>query len=476
MSRARSGADDRRPWQRLSLVARFTLVCLALILVVGIIAAQAVASELRSTALSQEAQAVAFDASARIEGLLRPDDLRLPLTGERVAQIDRLVRERALGLGTLGMSLWRADHVIAYSTDSSSIAKSDHDDPELDAALAGRLTQSIKRSSAVDIRLPSSTAEVMEVYVPLRLGGPEVVGAFELYRDLADVNGRIATVRRSMVMVLGGGLAVLLVALLMVVRGASRQLQTQSETLAHLAARQEVARLQTEFVGVVSHELRTPLTALVGFSELLLGEDVADHDRREWTELLHSGAQHLRHLVEQLLDVSRIDESRLEVHLTTVSVQAAAAEALRSFTALPPGIEITRHFEKGLPPVLADHERLVQILTNLLSNAVKYSPDGGEVALTARRLGRTVQVNVVDHGLGIPPTETDRIFERFYRVDDERRRSIEGTGLGLYITRQLVQLLGGTITVHSLGERRGSAFTVTLPVAPPAARRHSANA
>jgi len=266
-----------------------------------------------------------------------------------------------------------------------------------------------------------------------------------------------------MFLALFGGLAVLFVALLFLIRGASRQLRRQSDELALFAARQEVNRLQTEFVGVVSHELRTPLTALLGFSELLLAEDVPDSDRREWTTLLHNGAQRLRHLVEQLLDVSRIDHARLELRRGPVSVAEATEQALHSIAALPHGLEITQRFEPGLPAVLADHEKLVQILTNLVSNAVKYSPDGGQISVDARRLGSRVRIEVTDQGLGLPPGEVDSIFDRFHRVDDERRRTIQGTGLGLYITRQLVEMHGGTVTVHSLGKGHGSTFTVMLP-------------
>lgn len=455
-----------RWWRRSSLVARFTVVSLLLILGVGLLAAQVVSTQLRSTALSEEAETVAFDAASRIEGTLRPEDLKGPLTTQRTAEINRLVHERALGLRTVGVSLWRGDRTVAYSTDATSIGRSSQHDENLETALAGALAKEIKQPGTIEINLPPTFQhEVMEIYVPLRLGGPKVLGAFELYHDVADVDERIAAVRNSMFLALGGGLAVLFVALLLVVRGASTQLQRQSDELAMFAARQEVNRLQTEFVGIVSHELRTPLTALVGFSELLLAEDVRDGDRREWTALLHSGAQRLRHLVEQLLDVSRIDHERMDLRLSRVQVADATLEALESFAAVPHGLEITQRFEPDLPPVLADHEKLVQILTNLISNAVKYSPDGGRIDIDARRIGSSIQIRITDQGLGVPPNEATSIFDRFHRVDDERRRSIDGTGLGLYITRQLVEVQGGTVTVYSLGRGRGSTFTVQLPAA-----------
>jgi len=455
----------KRWWLRSSLVARFTVVCLVLILGVGLLAAQVVARELRSTALDQEADAVQRTVNSRIKGALGPEDLQAPLTPQRMAEIDRLVQDRVRGDNSVGASLLRGDAVVNYATDRSSVGKSVKSDEHLAIALAGQLSKEIKPSSQVDFKLDKEVAgDVMEIYVPLEYGG-KVLGSFEVYRDLVDVDNRIEAVQRAMFVALFGGLAVLFVALFFVVRGASRQLQRQSDELALFAARQEVNRLQTEFVGIVSHELRTPLTALLGFSELLLTENVADDDRREWTTLLHNGAQRLRHLVEQLLDVSRIDHARLELRLSPVSVAEATVLAVQSIAALPDGLEITQRFEPDVPPVLADHEKLVQILTNLVSNAVKYSPDGGQITVDARLVGSSVRIDVIDEGLGLPPGEVDSIFDRFHRVDDERRRTIEGTGLGLYITRQLVEMHGGTVSVHSLGKGRGSTFTVLLPVA-----------
>jgi signal transduction histidine kinase len=453
-------------WLRSSLVARFTVVCLVLILGVGLLAAQVVAKQLRETALDQEAEAISEIVSSRIRDNLLPADLQAPLTPQRMAEIDRLVQDRVIGSNSVGASLWRGDAVVNFSTDRSSVGKSAENDEHLAIALKdGNLSKEIKPSSQVDFKLTREVVgDVMEIYVPLVYGG-KVLGSFEVYLALADVDKRIQAVQRAMFLALGGGLAVLFVALLFVVRGASKQLQRQSDELALFAARQEVNRLQTEFVGIVSHELRTPLTALLGFSELLLTDNVADSDRREWTTLLHNGAQRLRHLVEQLLDVSRIDHARLELRLGQVSVEDATEQAVQSIAALPDGLEIVKQFEPGLPPVLADHEKLVQILTNLVSNAVKYSPDGGQITINARRIGPSVRIEVSDQGLGLPSGELESIFDRFHRVDDERRRTIEGTGLGLYITRQLVEMHGGTISVHSLGKGRGSTFTVLLPVA-----------
>ena len=457
--------DTRAPLRRLSLVGRFTVVSLVLTMLVGFVVARVASTQLRTTALREEADRVAAAVSGPLSSALRPQDLLAPLTAARFAQIDRDLRGRALSADTVAINVWRRDRTVAYSTDPRSVGRSGGQDHELDLALAGRLASEIKSAADVDITVTTAhLGSVMEIYVPLRLGSDRVVGAFELYRNLSGVDRRIAAVDHAMVLALGGGLALLLLVLLLLVRNASSQLRRQSVELAQFEARQEATRLQTEFVGVVSHELRTPLTAMLGFSELLLDEDVSATDRRQWTGLLHSGAQRLRHLVEQLMDLSRLDEGRLELVLRPASVPDAVAEALESFMTLPPGLRLEQRFEPDLPPVLADVHRLVEMVINLVSNAVKYSPDGGRILLEGRRAGNMVQLHVSDEGLGLPPEEMATIFERFHRVDDERRRSIEGTGLGLHITRRLAEMQGGSISVSSPGPGRGTTFTLALPV------------
>ena len=457
----------RRWWAGTSLVGRFTAVGLLLTVVLGLLVGKATASAIRITALDEEAQRVATIVAGRLGGLLRPEVLQGSLSPDRYAEIDRSIRGRTADTSTLAVNLWRADGTVIYSTDHASVGRHEADDDELAKALTGATARSIEPAGRADTVLRGAAGQdpVMEIYVPLMFGGSRAAGAFEAYRDLHDVDARIGAVERAMAIALGTGLAVLLALLLLVVRGASRQLRTQSDDLARLAARQEIDRRQTEFVGIVSHELRTPLTALLGFSELLLTRDVPDADRREWTALLHSGAQRLRHLVEQLLDVSRLDEGRLELRPARVPVAEAVQEALESFAALPPAYRIEQSYRGEPLEAVADRDKLVQVLTNLVSNAVKYSPDGGLVRVDGRPQGSTVRISVTDEGLGIPPEEMATIFDRFHRVDDERRRTIEGAGLGLNITRQLVEMQGGRIDVYSLGPRRGSTFTVVLPAA-----------
>jgi len=241
---------------------------------------------------------------------------------------------------------------------------------------------------------------------------------------------------------------------------------------------QEVDRLKSEFVSVVSHELRTPLTSILGYTELLLARDFEPNERREFIQTVHKEADHLSSLVEDLLNVSRLDAGKIKLERWVMALPKLVRDLVAQLNA---ELDSGRHrllldVPENLPPIYADRDRVRQILSNLLSNAIKYSPEGGEVVLQAAILHRpppsapplpaepALLISIRDQGIGIPLHELTRIFERFYRVDNSNTRRIGGTGLGLAITRALVELHGGRVWVEStLGE--GSTFYVTLPLA-----------
>ena len=229
-----------------------------------------------------------------------------------------------------------------------------------------------------------------------------------------------------------------------------------------------VARRRDALIAVASHELRTPLTSIVGFAELLLNDDdrpVAV--RRAWLNYIHQGGQRLATIIEDLLDVSRIQTGRMTVALDHVSVRAAIDEAIRDL-----GQRTDRHrfvvsVAEPASVVVADRAKVVQVLVNLVGNAVKYSPAGGTVTVSANRgpQGDHITISVSDDGIGIGPADRTRLFETFERIQTPETAGIGGTGLGLYISKNLVELMDGTLSLESeLG--RGSTFSFTLPVHP----------
>lgn len=229
----------------------------------------------------------------------------------------------------------------------------------------------------------------------------------------------------------------------------------------------ELRRLEDvrrDFVANASHELKTPLTAIRGYSETLLDDDLPAPLRRQFAETVRANAVRLQRIVDDLLDLSRIESGGWRVEPRPISVGEMAWEAWEPFAerAAQAGVEFEVDVAEDAATVHADPSALRQILTNLFANSLRFSSAGGRVEVRARRAGEWVGVEVVDTGSGIPAAHLPRIFERFYRVDAARARAEGGTGLGLAIVRHLVERHGGRAEAESeLG--RGTRIRLTLP-------------
>jgi nitrogen-specific signal transduction histidine kinase len=225
---------------------------------------------------------------------------------------------------------------------------------------------------------------------------------------------------------------------------------------------QEYDRLKSEFVGIVAHDFRRPLMAIRGFAELVLEEeDLPLETRREFMRTVISETDHLALLANDTLLITQIETGQLSFNFREVDVGPFLLEAV------PMGLSdhsVLMDVPPGFPRIWADPDRLRQVITNLVSNAVKYSPGGGSIVVRVRERGaQHIVIEVVDHGLGIPPEQIGRLFQKFARVRGEEHQKVSGTGLGLYICRLIVEGHGGQIWVESeLG--KGSTFGMALPV------------
>jgi PAS domain S-box-containing protein len=235
-----------------------------------------------------------------------------------------------------------------------------------------------------------------------------------------------------------------------------------------LTEERALEQMRTEFVSTVSHELRTPLAAIYGAAMTLRRSDVAlDEDQRaKLLDVVSGEADRLARTVNDILWASRLDTDTLHVNIQSCDPRALVDEVVRAQEAhLDPGHELVLEVADGLPQVAADLDKVGRVLINLVDNAVKYSPDGGRVSVTAMQVGAHVRFSVADTGLGVPPAEQRRVFEKFYRLDPDMNRGVGGTGLGLYICRELVRRMQGRIWVESAGLGQGSTFHVELPAA-----------
>jgi signal transduction histidine kinase len=230
-----------------------------------------------------------------------------------------------------------------------------------------------------------------------------------------------------------------------------------------------VERLKSDFVSTVSHELRTPLAAIYGAALTLRRADMplADDQRQELLGVIADEADRLARIVNDILWTSRIESGGLQVTIERcdpleLATDVVQAQQLR----LPENVSLRLTSDNGGAELAADPDKVRQVLSNLVDNAVKYSPDGGCVEVRLEAVEERVRFVVDDEGLGIPATEHQRIFEKFYRLDPDLTRGVGGTGLGLYICRELVRRMNGRIWVESR-DGKGSRFVVELPVSWP---------
>jgi len=228
---------------------------------------------------------------------------------------------------------------------------------------------------------------------------------------------------------------------------------------------EQVEAMRRQLIGDVSHELRTPLTAIKGSMEGLM--DGVLPATSETYQQIHQEADRLARLVDDLQELSRVEAGAYPLDIRSVAVSMLIQTTVKRFAAQTQSkeIELRSDLPAGLPSVLADQDRLAQVLTNLVGNAVQYTPKGGQVTIQVNRHGDEIHISVIDTGIGIPAEHIPHLFTRFYRVDKSRSRQAGGgSGIGLTIARHLVEAHGGRIWAESAGEGQGSTFTFALPI------------
>jgi signal transduction histidine kinase len=243
------------------------------------------------------------------------------------------------------------------------------------------------------------------------------------------------------------------------------QIGIASDNARLFEAQQEALQVKDQFLSIVSHELRTPLTTMKGYAQLLTRKLKDEPESQRWAASIDAQIGRLSRLVDDLLDVTRFSRGQFELRRKETALAPILEETVSRFRIISPQHTVrVLHVDPELKGVW-DRDRLEQVLNNLVGNAIKYSPDGGEVIVTARREGDSALVSVRDEGIGISQEDRDQLFDRFYRASAERRGGATGLGLGLYVTRRVVEAHGGTVGVESeLG--KGSTFYFTLPLVP----------
>jgi histidine kinase len=247
-----------------------------------------------------------------------------------------------------------------------------------------------------------------------------------------------------------------------------------SDEIAQLATRfnqmatqlEQVESMRRQLIGDVTHELRTPLTSIKGYMEGLV--DGVLPSTPETFNQIHREADRLSRLVDDLQELSRVEAKAYSLDVRSVAVSNLVQTTVKRLAPQARDKRITLHssLPADLPPIQADEDRITQVLVNLVANAIQYTPEGGDVTISAVKHTDEIHISVKDSGVGIPPEHLANLFTRFYRVDKSRsRNSGGGSGIGLTIAKHLVEAHGGRIWAESKGDGRGSTFTFSLKVA-----------
>jgi two-component system CheB/CheR fusion protein len=228
---------------------------------------------------------------------------------------------------------------------------------------------------------------------------------------------------------------------------------------------------KSEFLANMSHELRTPLNSIIGFSEVLYDETfgpVNEKQKKYVNNVLTSG-KHLLLLINQILDMAKVEAGKMKLTVSDLSIKSLLNDIVMLVGDMvsKKKLEISLKIDADLPYIEADELKVKEIIYNLLSNAVKFTPEGGKLGLRAKRIDAEMEIVIWDTGIGIAPENMEKIFEGFFRVDTPFSRVTEGTGLGLPLSRKLVELHGGKLSVESPGLNKGTLIRFTLPIVSP---------
>jgi two-component system cell cycle sensor histidine kinase PleC len=294
---------------------------------------------------------------------------------------------------------------------------------------------------------------------------------YEVEHNFATIGKRIMLLNARQIQRVLGKERVILLAIEDITerREIEQGLEIAHDELKGLAAElKRTARVKSEFLANMSHELRTPLNSINGFSEVLFDETFGplNAKQKQYVNNVLTSGKHLLLLVNQILDMAKVEAGKMKLSLSLLPMKSLLNDIsmLVADMVTRKKIEMSLEIADDLPSISADELKVKEVIYNLLSNAVKFTPDGGKIGMRARTSDSDIEIVVWDTGIGIAPENMEKLFEGFFRVDTPYSRVTEGTGLGLPISKKLVELHGGNLSVESKGLNSGTSVRFTLPI------------
>ena len=294
---------------------------------------------------------------------------------------------------------------------------------------------------------------------------------YEVEHDFATIGRRIMLLNARQIQRVLGKERIILLAIEDITerREIENGLEKAHEELKELATElKRTARVKSEFLANMSHELRTPLNSINGFSEVLYDETFGplNEKQKKYVNNVLTSGKHLLLLINQILDMAKVEAGKMKLALSSLPMKSLLNEIslLVADMVSKKKIEMLLEIAEDLPDIEADELKVKEIIYNLLSNAVKFTPEGGKIGMRAKKADSEIEIVVWDTGVGIAPENMEKIFEGFFRVDTPYSRVTEGTGLGLPLSRKLVELHGGKLSVESEGLNKGTSVRFTLPI------------
>ncbi|HEY5763991.1 MAG TPA: ATP-binding protein [Rhodocyclaceae bacterium] len=418
-------------------------------------------------------------------------------TDPETARLHATIAQMSRGIQVVKVKVYNVHGTAIYSSVLDEIGEDKHDNPAFQRALDGELTNELTHRGRMSVSEGEiEDVDVVSTYFPIRQAvNEDPVAVFELYSNVTDSVARIEAITLRLFLALWAVFLLLYLALLAIVGHADRILKRQYSSLKEdetrllakaeelqreILERQEVERAlrrsekladtanraKSEFLSSMSHELRTPMNAILGFAQLLDTEPDSplSQNQRKFVAQITRAGEHLLGLINQVLDLARIESGKLSLSIEPVPLAPLVDECLPLIQSLADEHGIGRiTVELGELRVNADHFRVKQVVLNLLTNAIKYNRAGGTVSVTAMHKGSMVRITVEDTGSGIPADRFPELFQPFNRLVRETS-DVEGTGIGLALSKRLVESMAGTIGVDSVVDQ-GSRFWIELPAA-----------